>query len=197
MAQKFYAVKEGKVPGVYCSWAECKEQVNGYRGAIYKSFSSKQEAVNFISGASISSRPETNDDMAYHIYVDGSYSQQRYSWGFAVYKNGELIYKKNGLGKDPNAAKLHNVAGEVQGTIEAVLWAQAENIDYIVIHHDYIGISEWAEKRWKTNNEITKRYAEFMQPHLCWVKFNKVAGHTGVAGNELADRLAKQALGLV
>ena len=27
---KFYAVKEGKKPGIYMSWDECKEQVNGY-----------------------------------------------------------------------------------------------------------------------------------------------------------------------
>ena len=27
---KFYAVKEGKKPGIYHTWDECKEQVNGY-----------------------------------------------------------------------------------------------------------------------------------------------------------------------
>ena len=36
-----------------------------------------------------------------------------------------------------------------------------------------------------------------MKPHLNLVSFKKVSGHTGVAGNELADKLAKQALGLI
>ncbi len=35
-----------------------------------------------------------------------------------------------------------------------------------------------------------------MKPYLYLVTFKKVAGHTGVLGNELADKLAKQALGL-
>ena len=33
-----------------------------------------------------------------------------------------------------------------------------------------------------------------MKPYLHLVTFKKVAGHTGVLGNELADKLAKQAL---
>ena len=45
---KFYAVKEGKKPGIYMSWDECKEQVNGYSGAVYKSFSNEEEAKAFI-----------------------------------------------------------------------------------------------------------------------------------------------------
>ena len=45
---KFYAVKEGKKPGIYMSWDECKEQVNGYSGAVYKSFTNEEEAKAFI-----------------------------------------------------------------------------------------------------------------------------------------------------
>lgn len=45
MAKKnFYVVWNGIVPGVYKSWDECKAQVSGYDGAIYKSFSTKAEA---------------------------------------------------------------------------------------------------------------------------------------------------------
>ena len=35
---KFYVVWEGKNPGVYASWEECKQQVQGFEGAKYKSF---------------------------------------------------------------------------------------------------------------------------------------------------------------
>lgn len=196
MAQKFYAVKKGKTPGIYRSWAECKNQVHGYPGALYKSFLSSAEADAYMNGIVRQQTNEKEDDVSCHIYVDGSYVRQQYSWGFAVYVDGALTYTKNGVGEDQEAAKLHNVAGEIEGTVQAVLWAQAQGIERIVIHHDYIGISEWAEKRWKTNNEITRRYAAFMEPHLNAVRFEKVAGHTGVAGNELADRLAKDALGI-
>lgn len=35
---KFYVVWEGTKPGVYASWNECKQQVEGFEGAKYKSF---------------------------------------------------------------------------------------------------------------------------------------------------------------
>ena len=45
MAKKnFYVVWNGVKPGVYNSWDECKKQINGYDGAIYKSFPSKELA---------------------------------------------------------------------------------------------------------------------------------------------------------
>lgn len=45
MAKKnFYTVWNGVVPGVYKTWAECKAQVEGYEGAIYKSFPTLEEA---------------------------------------------------------------------------------------------------------------------------------------------------------
>ena len=36
MAGKFYAVKKGKVPGIYTSWDACKSMVHGFPGAVYK-----------------------------------------------------------------------------------------------------------------------------------------------------------------
>ena len=37
-------VWEGKTPGIYRSWEECKQQVNGYAKAIYKGFATEAEA---------------------------------------------------------------------------------------------------------------------------------------------------------
>ncbi|HTN68766.1 MAG TPA: ribonuclease H family protein [Dysgonamonadaceae bacterium] len=42
--QKYYVVWHGKETGVFDSWDACKEQVVGFPGAKYKSFSSKHEA---------------------------------------------------------------------------------------------------------------------------------------------------------
>lgn len=194
MAQKFYAVKNGKTAGIYRSWNECKEQVHGYPGALYKSFLTLMEAERYLQGTA--EKKEADADNLYHIYVDGSYVNSRYSWGFAVYLNNALLYTQNGVGQNEDAAKLHNVAGEIEGAIQAVKWAEAQKIERIAIHHDYSGISEWAEKRWKTNNEITQNYARYMEQHLHWVEFVKVTGHSGDEGNELADQLAKSALGI-
>ena len=41
---KFYVVWQGKNPGIYKDWEECKAQVHGQKGAKYKSFESWEEA---------------------------------------------------------------------------------------------------------------------------------------------------------
>lgn len=48
MANKYYAVKVGRIPGIYQTWDETKEQINGYSGAVYKKFATYQEAKQFI-----------------------------------------------------------------------------------------------------------------------------------------------------
>ncbi|HRS54404.1 MAG TPA: ribonuclease H family protein [Bacteroidales bacterium] len=48
---KFYVVWNGKKPGVYNNWEECKKQIKGFSGAIYKSFEREEEAKKaFIEG---------------------------------------------------------------------------------------------------------------------------------------------------
>ncbi len=42
--QKYYAVWQGKVPGIYTDWDSCKAQVAGVQGAQYKSFDTRAEA---------------------------------------------------------------------------------------------------------------------------------------------------------
>ena len=42
--QKYYVVWQGKKPGIYTDWDECKEQVVGVQGAQYKGFDSMVEA---------------------------------------------------------------------------------------------------------------------------------------------------------
>ena len=45
--KKYYSVKAGKKPGVYLTWEECKNQVDGFSGAVYKSFPTLAEAEEF------------------------------------------------------------------------------------------------------------------------------------------------------
>lgn len=41
---KFFVVWEGKEPGIYRSWEECKRQIHGFEGAIFKGFATETEA---------------------------------------------------------------------------------------------------------------------------------------------------------
>ena len=51
-SKKYYAVLKGRKIGIFESWAECEEQINGFSGALYKSFKSRgkaEEALGLIS----------------------------------------------------------------------------------------------------------------------------------------------------
>lgn len=49
-AGKYYAVKRGYQVGVFTNWDDCKRQVNGYSGAVFKSFKTREEAIQFVGG---------------------------------------------------------------------------------------------------------------------------------------------------
>jgi ribonuclease HI len=48
VAMKIYAVKKGRVPGVYRNWDETKKQVDGFSGAEYKSFENITDAIDYL-----------------------------------------------------------------------------------------------------------------------------------------------------
>ena len=195
---KFYAVKAGRIPGVYKTWEECQKQTIGYSGAIFKSFSTEQEAQNYINNTnSLTQTTTANSGITqakwYDVYVDGSFNDGNYSWAFAVFWEDEEIFHDSGVGKNQDAAAIRNVAGELAATMRAIQWADKQKAS-IVIHHDYTGIAAWATGEWKAKNNFTQSYAKFVQPYLAQIKFCKVTGHSGVKGNEFVDQLAGEAL---
>lgn len=64
-APKYYAVRTGYHPGVYLTWPECELQVNGYKGAQYKSFLTRPEAEAFVAGQN----PGGNSDQTEKYYA--------------------------------------------------------------------------------------------------------------------------------
>ncbi|PPQ84083.1 hypothetical protein CVT25_003603 [Psilocybe cyanescens] len=45
----FYAVRKGRIPGVYRSWDECREQTDKFKGAQYKKFTLEYDAWQYVS----------------------------------------------------------------------------------------------------------------------------------------------------
>jgi ribonuclease HI len=63
---KVYAVKVGRQPGIYETWAACEAQVKGVSGAEYKSFATADLARAWLAGVnapSSSSTPADNNRM--------------------------------------------------------------------------------------------------------------------------------------
>ncbi|MCM1033554.1 MAG: ribonuclease H family protein [Odoribacter sp.] len=51
MKTKYYVVWEGREPGVYTDWDDAFEQVDGYPGARYKSFTNHEAAIEAFRGS--------------------------------------------------------------------------------------------------------------------------------------------------
>lgn len=51
MAEKnrYYVIWKGKNPGIYTSWAACKKEIDGFQGALYMGFPSREEAEQAYS----------------------------------------------------------------------------------------------------------------------------------------------------
>ena len=197
MAKKFYAVKIGKTPGVYETWAECQNQINGFSGAVYKGFLTKEDAMAFVDGNN--GRQETNEETQAVAYVDGSYDSatNAFSYGMVFFYNGqEMHFSKKII--DNSLAEMNNVAGEIKGAEAAMQYCLDNNITNVTIYHDYEGIAKWCNGDWKAKKAGTIAYANFYKEisSKVYVQFVKVKGHSGDYYNELADKLAKEALGL-
>lgn len=48
--KRYYAVREGKVRGVFGTWEECRASVEEYPGAEYKGFARREEAEDYLRG---------------------------------------------------------------------------------------------------------------------------------------------------
>ena len=158
MAKKFNAVKNGKTPGIFETWDECKKSVDGYSGAVFKSFKTKDEALAFL-GIESSSNSEipidvdgsiasasscvdgciASDSSCATAYVDGSYNiaTKEFGYGVVMFHNGEELHMSKTF-SDADMASMRNVAGEIFGSMAAMEYAVNHGITNLSIYYDYM-----------------------------------------------------------
>lgn len=198
---KFYAVKRGRKEGIYTSWDECKEQVNGFPNALYKSFPTYEEAKSYISseGTSVNAKKREQGQKSEIIsYIDGSYDDYKklYSYAGIVFLNNSERIEFAYADSNSNLIDLRNVAGEIKAAMYVVDLAIKNNAKSIDIYYDYAGIENWANKSWKAKNPFTQKYVDYIDfaKSKIDINFIKVKSHSGNKYNDEVDLLAKEAI---
>lgn len=205
---KFYAVRRGRQVGIYTSWAACKAQVHGYPDAQFKAFSTKEGAEAYLAAPELSEtpslpqiigpRPTTGTPSSIHVWVDGACIPEangtlHIGWAFLVYVNGQELHRDSGSDIPADAYQHRNVAGEIMAIRKAVAWCQEKEIKEISIHYDYQGLASWVTGDWQVKTPFTKDYANILRGSGLIIHWVKVKAHSGDLGNEIVDKLAREA----
>ena len=213
MASKVYGVVlSNNSSGLFYSWPDAQDFIKTCpSNAKYKGFNTEEKAKEFVDeilGVSMSRDIEADglpeikaEPGACIAYVDGSFNAKNGLWGYGVvlFKTETPDIKSEFNGSGSKYAESRNVTGEVYGAMIAVRQARRLDMKKITIYHDYAGIADWVTGAWKTNTEMTQKYAAWMtaQKKHIEIEFVKVEGHTGVELNERCDALAKTACGII
>jgi len=170
----------------------------------YKSFKTEQEALDYLSEGTgyLVKGKDVLPLNALHCYIDGSFSEslQNYSYGLVAVQEA-VIHHENGVGNNKDAVSMQQVGGEMLGAMKALLFAKKNGVKRVIIFFDYKGIALHALGGWKRSTSFSKVYYDWMQKFFqentdMQIHFCKVDAHTGDDFNEIADGLAKLALGI-
>lgn len=211
---KYYAVAAGRQTGIYTTWDAAKEQVLGFPGAKFQSFSTEADAQSFLAEGGVEEAPyvskqpvapATADGLSktaeLTIYSDGSFNPATSRVGSSVViRSGLKTVKDLHLVKtisNKGVDETRNVGGELVGAMTGIDYAIAKGFKSVEIFYDYQGVGSWADGQWRAKTELAQRYSAAVAARRdkIDIKFTKTTAHVGVAYNELADRLAKYACG--
>lgn len=137
-------------------------------------------------------------------YVDGSYNVYTKTFGagatIKLKKDDSFHEIKEGHKSTEDKwtvwAKMRNVAGEILASIRATQYAIENKSKTLDIYFDYKGISAWVSEEWQARNDCTRAYRDYMRSvkDKITINFIKVTAHSGNELNDVADKLAKEAV---
>lgn len=123
--KNFYAVKKGRITGIFDSWDDCKKAVDGYSGAEYKGFSNEYDAGAYLEGRkpdimqptvlNVSRQREPEDSTCYYAvrkgWKQGIFTTWKGCWQ-AI--NGYVGSEVKGFSTEPEAIQ-YMYADNVRG----------------------------------------------------------------------------------
>ena len=184
---KFYVVWKGRQAGVYSNWESCKMQIEGFKGAQYKSFPDRQSAEDaFKAGYQVMSqrdhettRLQVNETtrlqvempITQSIAVDAACSGNPGKMEF----QGVFVETKTNLFKSPVYEHGTNNIGEFLAIVYCLAWQHKHKLSY-PIYSDSVNAQKWVrEGVCKTKieeNEKNKPLFEVIRWAEKWLKTN-------------------------
>ncbi len=178
--QKFYVVWVGYKPGVYSSWEDCRKQVEGFQGAKFKAFSSKQEAVQALDSGPENFKEQKlekifdsliNPPLSNSICVDaacsGNPGKMEYRGVFTA--TGTEIFKSKVYDLGTN-----NI-GEFLAIVHGLAWQKKNKTNYLIYSDSRNAINWVKEGKAKTKltiNDQTKELFAVIKRAEDWLKNN-------------------------
>ena len=196
MAKKhYYVVWKGRNPGVYDRWEDCKKEIEGFQGALYKGFVEKAAAeAAFQQGftgfdhlpkdqaGSLKSAAEKplSPAIAVDAACSGNPGKMEYQGVFFDIGTDPITTAE--LFKSPLFEEGTNNIGEFLAIVHALAWQKNKHVQY-PIYSDSVNGQKWIrEKRCKTKLppsdknaylfEVIQRAENGLLENDAWLKEN-------------------------
>lgn len=182
--KKYYVVWRGIKPGIYNSWDDCKQQVQGFEGAQYKSFTDEEEARRAMSKSyweitqlkgkkNLHELTTKEKPILNSISVDAACSGNPGTLEFrGVFTDTETELFKRG----PYKMGTVNI-GEFLAIILALAWLKKHKLVYPIYTDSKTAMAWVRNKRVNTKLERTAKNVELFQAldnAVIWLKANPV-----------------------
>ncbi|MDQ0107135.1 ribonuclease HI [Chitinophaga terrae (ex Kim and Jung 2007)] len=148
--QKFYVVWKGRQTGIFNNWEECKAQIDGFPGAVYKSFPTLNLAREaFAAGPSVNhengnnSTTPTSSFIRESIAVDAAWNTVTKDMEFQAIDNqtNEVIFRRG-----PYKNATGNI-GEYLAIILALEYCRKNNLPQLPIYSDSLTAIKWVKDK--------------------------------------------------
>lgn len=186
MKNKFYVVWKGRTPGVYDNWEACKQEIDGFAGALYKGFPDKTSAEaafakGFTGFENAAAKPNpmlaTVKPFSPAIAVDaacsGNPGKMEYQGVFVDF--GTDPATTTPLFKSPVFENGTNNIGEFLAIVHALAWMKQKRVQY-PLYSDSVNAQKWVrEKKCKTKLQPSEENAylfELVERAEKWLREN-------------------------
>lgn len=165
--QKYYVVWEGKKPGIYLSWKDCKAMIDGHAGAKYKSFDAFAKAKIAYNGdyedykgtttkkkktLTAAEKEKYGFPNLYSIAVDAASSGNP---GKMEYRGVDTQTEKQLFHQGPFNQGTNNI-GEFLALVHGLAYLKKINSDRLIYSDSRIAIG-WVKKK-KCNTKLQESH---------------------------------------